>query len=67
MEEPEIAEQIYQLLYMIGAIPAQGGMPDGGMPTGPAPAPAASPTASGLWTPDSEAAATGTGKLWTPD
>lgn len=70
MDEPEIAEQIYQLLYMIGAIPHDAPAP-GMHPAGdinPAAVPAAAATSqSGIWTPGSEGAASSKGKLWTPD
>ncbi|WP_425395598.1 hypothetical protein [Aeoliella sp.] len=76
MEEPEIAQQMYQLLYMIGAIP-----PDAGMGAGPgmgaipsdipagaaAQMPAAPQGESGIWTPGSETESAGKSKLWTPD
>lgn len=69
MNEPEIAEQIYQLLYMIGAIP-----PDGNAPAmqpaeiNPAAVPAGAPGGqSGIWTPGGESAPAGKSKLWTPD
>ncbi len=68
MDEPEIAEQIYQLLYMIGAIPAEGGMPgQPPLPPGAVPAPAAAESDAGIWTPDSATQSTGKSKLWTPD
>lgn len=71
MDEPEIAQQVYQLLYMIGAIPD--GMPGapgagpatmaGGVPSGAA---AASGGESAIWTPESESGGEKS-KLWTPD
>ncbi|MCO6046109.1 hypothetical protein NG895_19590 [Aeoliella sp. ICT_H6.2] len=77
MDEPEIAQQIYQLLYMIGAIPPDAGM--GGGAPGPAgipsdiPAgaaaqmPSAPPNESAIWTPGGETESAGKSKLWTPD
>lgn len=67
MDEPEIAEQIYQLLYMIGAIPpdgAGGPLPPEAAASQAAPAAGAEP---GIWTPGGEGQASGKGKLWTPD
>ena len=71
MHEPEIAEQIYQLLYMIGAIPDGMGGPQGppipagaAVPSGPAPA---AESSSAIWTPDSDNPSAGKSKLWTPD
>jgi len=73
MDEPEIAQQVYQLLYMIGAIPEGGpGAPGpgpgpatmaGGVPSGAA---ASTSGESGIWTPDSESGGEKS-KLWTPD
>lgn len=66
MNEPEIAQQIYQLLYMIGAIPDNAPM------RAPSRIPAdaivaSAPASSDIWTPSGETAAAGKGKLWIPD
>lgn len=74
MDEPEIAQQVYQLLYMIGAIPAgaPGEPPSGAaIPAGMAggvPSSAAAPASgeSAIWTPNSESGGEKS-KLWTPD
>lgn len=66
MDEPEIAQQIYQLLYMIGAIPPNAG--PGPLPPEAVPTQATTAaTESGIWTPDGESQAAGKSKLWTPD
>lgn len=73
LNEPGIAERLYQLLYALGAVPAPGdpgAAPASGMP--PEPAVAAPPAAGGggskLWTPGSDEPAAGGGgqKIWTP-
>lgn len=66
LNEPGVAEKLYQLLYALGAVPGPGAMP-----TGPAeptmPAEAAPAAESKLWTPGDDAPASGGGqKIWTP-
>lgn len=74
LHEPGVAEQLYQLLYMLGAtpenVPMSGNesLPAGSIPSGSeaALAPAAAETEGGkIWTPDGEGGGTGK-KLWTP-
>jgi hypothetical protein len=68
MNEPEIAQQIYQLLYMIGAIPADAPMQaPSRIPPAAVGAAAGAHSESGIWTPGGETATAGKGKLWTPD
>ncbi|WP_442483529.1 hypothetical protein [Aeoliella sp. SH292] len=68
MNEPEIAQQIYQLLYMIGAIPADAPMQaPSRIPAAAVGAQAGAHSEPGIWTPGGETAAAGKGKLWTPD
>ncbi|TWT85313.1 hypothetical protein Pla123a_01200 [Posidoniimonas polymericola] len=62
MNEPGVAEHLYQLFYELGAIPPEGGAPMGG---GPMPAEEAPPS-GGIWTPDADQPAAGKQKLWTP-
>lgn len=71
LNEPGIAERLYQLLQALGAVPAQGAgapMPPEAMPAEPAaPAPTADGGGSKLWTPGSDEPASGGGqKIWTP-
>ncbi|QDU53943.1 tetratricopeptide repeat protein [Aeoliella mucimassa] len=69
MDEPDIANQVYQLLYMIGAIPENMGA--GGPHSIPSSAVAdaapAAESSSAIWTPGGESGSTGKSKLWTPD
>ncbi|MEM9185387.1 MAG: hypothetical protein AAGB00_02695 [Planctomycetota bacterium] len=72
IEEPGVAEQLYQLLYALGATPdavPAGAAADPAPPMpGLAPAPGAEPAAAGagkIWTPQGESGGGG-GKLWTP-
>lgn len=70
LNEPGIAERLYQLLHALGAVPAPG--PSGAVPAEAMPAEAAmaAPAADGskLWTPGSDEPAAGGGgqKIWTP-
>ena len=66
MDEPEVAQQVYQLLYMIGAIPEEAvGAVQAGVPVGQA---VESPSDSTIWTPGGEGQqGGGESKLWTPD
>jgi len=65
IEEPGVAEQLYQLMYALGATPDQVPLPGGEAPAGePQPAGAAEATGK-IWTPDSETGGGGQ-KLWTP-
>ncbi len=63
MNEPKIAEQVYQLLHMIGAIPPEAEQG----PAPPSPIPAGATADGGIWTPDGESSSEGKSKLWTPD
>ncbi len=79
LNEPGIAEQLYQLLYALGAVPPPG-EPGAGQPLHPSQNPASSmPIQSGegvsagdpsskLWTPgdDSSSGSSGEKKIWTP-
>ncbi len=74
LEEPGIAEQLYQLLYALGAVPAAGEVPGaspmaspGAVPMGAA-APQAGEDPSGIWTPGNDSPAPGDEKqkIWTP-
>ncbi|TWT88667.1 hypothetical protein Mal64_21540 [Pseudobythopirellula maris] len=68
LSEPGVPEQLYQLLYSLGAISddprdAPGAPPEAGIPSPPQ---GAEP-AGAIWTPDGEAGgAGGSKKLWTP-
>jgi hypothetical protein len=67
MEEPRVAEMLTRMLIDVGLL-----NPDGSPAIGPESAaqPAMAPEPSepgGLWTPDSEQAGGGGGKLWTPE
>lgn len=79
LNEPGIAEQLYQLLYALGAVPppGEGGPPQmqpaGAMPAGAAPIQSGEGVAAGepsskLWTPgdDSSDGSSGEKKIWTP-
>lgn len=67
LNEPGIAERLYQLLSALGAVPAPGpgGPSEPAMPSQPTPT---APSESKLWTPDSDTPAAGGGsqKIWTP-
>lgn len=62
MNEPGVAEHLYELFYELGAIPAEGGAPM----TAPAGLPDEPPKSSGIWTPDADQPDAGKQKLWTP-
>lgn len=69
LHEPQVAQDLYRILYEAGMIPPEG-IPAGGTLDDEAAAVGAAPTAepSSIWTPDSERPA-GAGKkssLWTP-
>lgn len=71
LREPGVAEQLYRLLYALGAVPAPGEpMPAGAASPATAAAPpamASEPEAGKIWTPGDDAAAgSGGQKLWTP-
>ncbi|MEO1495864.1 MAG: SEC-C domain-containing protein [Planctomycetota bacterium] len=72
LNEPGVAEQLYRLLYALGAVPAPGeaapGVPASqGGPAAPAMAAGPEPEAGKIWTPGDDAPAGGGGqKLWTP-
>ncbi len=59
IEEPGVAEQLYELFYELGVIPD-----DVGPPSLAQPAPAANPSA--IWTPESAQPEGAKQKLWTP-
>ncbi|TWT46901.1 SEC-C domain-containing protein [Botrimarina hoheduenensis] len=65
LNEPGVAEQLYKMLYALGAAPA----PGQAAPIDSPPPPPVSPAASGskIWTPDDDSPGSGAGqKLWTP-
>lgn len=77
LQEPGVAEQLYQLLYALGVAPGPGEaapaapMPAPPLDAGPTPAPEAPSAGSKLWTPGSDAAPAaaapqGGSKIWTP-
>lgn len=71
LQEPGVAEQLYQIMYALGATPESlGAAPAGAMPAGamPAAAPVEPAASEGqIWTPDSAGADNGPAKkLWTP-
>ena len=68
LEEPGVAEQLYQLLYALGAVPAPGEAMNA-PPEVTSAATAEQDSASKLWTPDDGAPASaggGESKIWTP-
>lgn len=66
LNEPGVAEKLYQVLYALGAVPGPGEAPAG--PAEPAvPVEAAPGGESKLWTPGDDAPSSGGGqKIWTP-
>ncbi len=73
LNEPGVAEQLYQLLYSLGAIPQAGAAPAGSMPPAAMPAspeavaaPSAAEGSSKIWTPGDDSGAGGDKKIWTP-
>lgn len=70
LNEPGVAEQLYQLLYSLGAIPPVGEMPADAIPAGAAAEPisatATSDGSSKIWTPGDDSGSSGEKKIWTP-
>ena len=66
LEEPGVAEQLYQIMYALGATPETMQAAPADQPAGVTAEPAAAAGAK-IWTPGGDADAGGGQKLWTPD